>query len=55
MQVGAGSLIDIMKIDMGGAAATLGTAAAVAKLQPKGVEVHFIVASCENMVRHSTP
>jgi len=50
MKVGAGSMITEMKFDMGGAAATLGTAAAIAQLQPDGVEVHFIIASCENMV-----
>merc|ERR1719437_116405 len=35
---------------MGGAAATLGAAATVAQLKPKGVEVHFVVAACENMI-----
>lgn len=50
LKAGAGSLIEMMKFDMGGAACTLGTAAAVAKLKPKDVEVHFIIATCENMV-----
>eukprot|EP00976_Prorocentrum_cordatum_P071693 1180428-Prorocentrum_minimum.AAC.2 len=40
----------MMKFDMGGSGATLGAAKAVAALRPAGVEVHFIVASCENMV-----
>ncbi|KAI8465780.1 MAG: peptidase M17, leucyl aminopeptidase [Monoraphidium minutum] len=42
--------IEHMKIDMGGAAAVLGAARALADLQPEGVEVHFITAACENMV-----
>ncbi|KIZ00199.1 putative cytosol aminopeptidase [Monoraphidium neglectum] len=39
-----------MKLDMGGAAAVLGAARALAELQPEGIQVHFITASCENMV-----
>ena len=50
IKAGAGSMIDMMKFDMGGSAATLGAAAAVAALEPEGVCAHFIVASCENMV-----
>ncbi|NEQ30571.1 MAG: leucyl aminopeptidase [Leptolyngbya sp. SIO4C5] len=46
---GAGSGIEMMKIDMGGAAATLGAAKAIAQLQPD-VEVHFISAATENMI-----
>ncbi|BAY61568.1 leucyl aminopeptidase [Calothrix brevissima NIES-22] len=46
---GAGSGIETMKIDMGGAAATLGAAKAIAQLKP-GVEVHFISAVTENMI-----
>lgn len=34
----------------GGAGAVLGAARAVGALKPAGVEVHFIVAACENMV-----
>lgn len=34
---------------MGGAGAVLGAARAIAELKPN-VEVHFIVASCENMI-----
>jgi|AntDeeMetagen681_2_1112603.scaffolds.fasta_scaffold24720_1 leucyl aminopeptidase len=34
----------------GGAGATIGAARIIGALQPKGPEVHFIVASCENMV-----
>jgi len=44
---GAGSGI-VMKVDMGGAAATLGAAKAIAALKPD-VEVHF-VAVTENMI-----
>ena len=46
----AGSQIEMMKYDMGGSAAVLGAARSLAQLQPAGVEVHFIVASCENMI-----
>jgi leucyl aminopeptidase len=46
---GAGSGIETMKIDMGGAAATLGAAKAIAQLKPD-VEVHFITAATENMI-----
>ncbi|AGY59461.1 leucyl aminopeptidase [Gloeobacter kilaueensis] len=41
--------MELMKIDMGGAAAALGAARALAQLKPN-VEVHFIVAATENMV-----
>lgn len=46
---GAGSGIETMKIDMGGAAATLGAAKAIAQIKPD-VEVHFISAVTENMI-----
>jgi leucyl aminopeptidase len=39
-----------VQFDMGGGAATLGTAMAIGMLKPADVEAHFIVASCENMV-----
>lgn len=45
----AGSGIEMMKTDMGGAAATLGAAKAIAQIQPD-VEVHFISAATENMI-----
>lgn len=45
-----GSPIELMKFDMGGAAAALGCAAAVAALEVPDCEVHFIVAACENMI-----
>lgn len=50
IKAGAGSGIDMMKMDMGGAAALLGAARAIAQIQPEGVEVHFISAVCENMI-----
>ncbi len=46
---GAGSGIETMKMDMGGAGATLGVARAIAALKPD-VEVHFISAVTENMI-----
>jgi len=50
IKAGAGSLIEKMKFDMGGAGAVLGAARVVAELAPADVEVHFIIAACENMV-----
>lgn len=50
LKTGPGCLIQLMKFDMGGAGAVLGAAKAIGAIQPKGVEVHFIVASCENMI-----
>ncbi len=44
-----GSGIEMMKIDMGGAAAVLGAAKAIAQIKPN-VEVHFISAATENMI-----
>ncbi|MEM1309946.1 MAG: leucyl aminopeptidase [Cyanobacteria bacterium P01_H01_bin.153] len=49
LKAGAGSMIEMMKFDMGGAAATLGAAKAIAQLKPN-VEVHFITAAAENMI-----
>lgn len=46
---GVGSGVETMKVDMGGAAATLGAAKAIAQLKPD-VEVHFISAVTENMI-----
>jgi len=50
LKLGAAAMVEKMKFDMGGAAATLGAARAVAALKPADVEVHFIIATCENMV-----
>ncbi|XDE63497.1 leucyl aminopeptidase [Arthrospira platensis BEA 1257B] len=44
-----GSGIEMMKMDMAGAAATFGAAKAIATLKPT-VEVHFISAVTENMI-----
>jgi len=46
---GQGSGVEMMKTDMGGAAATLGAAKAIGQLKPD-VEVHFISAVTENMI-----
>ncbi|CAN1211231.1 leucyl aminopeptidase [Tumidithrix helvetica PCC 7403] len=50
LKTGVGSSIELMKTDMGGAAATLGAAKAIAQLHPPNLEVHFIIAACENMI-----
>lgn len=50
LKAGAGSMIELMKFDMGGCGTVLGTAKAIAQLKPKNVEVHFITALCENMI-----
>jgi len=52
LKVGAAQ-IDKMKFDMGGSAAVIGAARSIAELRPQGVEVHIIVAACENMVNGS--
>merc|ERR1711871_1784997 len=50
LKAGVGSMIELMKFDMGGCASVLGTAKAISQLKPKNVEVHFITALCENMI-----
>ncbi|CAI0394544.1 unnamed protein product [Linum tenue] len=50
IKTGAGCSIELMKFDMGGSAAVLGAAKAIGQVKPPGVEVHFIVAACENMI-----
>ncbi|GBG31653.1 Leucine aminopeptidase 1 [Hondaea fermentalgiana] len=50
LKVGEGSMIDVMKFDMGGAAATLGAAETILALQPPGVQIDFIVPACENLI-----
>ena len=52
LKVGA-SQIEKMKYDMGGSASVLGAARAIAELKPNNIEIHFIVASCENMINGS--
>jgi leucyl aminopeptidase len=41
LKAGPGSMIELMKFDMGGAAATLGAARILAATQPEGVEVRM--------------
>jgi len=50
IKAGAGSMIEKMKFDMGGAGAVLGAARVVGDTAPEHVEAHFIIAACENMV-----
>uniref|UniRef100_A0A7I4EYY1 Cytosol aminopeptidase domain-containing protein n=1 Tax=Physcomitrium patens TaxID=3218 RepID=A0A7I4EYY1_PHYPA len=50
IKTGANCAVELMKFDMGGAGAALGAASAIGALKPKGVEVHFISAACENMI-----
>ena len=52
LKVGAAQ-IDMMKFDMGGSAAVFGAMRAIAELRLAGVEVHMLVASCENMINGS--
>ncbi len=52
LKVGA-SQIEMMKYDMGGSASVIGAARAIGEIAPIGTEIHFIVASCENMVNGS--
>jgi leucyl aminopeptidase len=46
IKAGAGSMIEMMKFDMGGSGATLGAARALAALQPAGVEVQQPLSAC---------
>ncbi|KAE8678692.1 Leucine aminopeptidase 2 [Hibiscus syriacus] len=50
IKTGPGCSIETMEVDMGGSAAVFGAAKALGQIKPPGVEVHFIVASCENMI-----
>eukprot|EP00607_Mallomonas_marina_P003210 CAMPEP_0182426076 /NCGR_PEP_ID=MMETSP1167-20130531/12556_1 /TAXON_ID=2988 /ORGANISM="Mallomonas Sp, Strain CCMP3275" /LENGTH=524 /DNA_ID=CAMNT_0024607263 /DNA_START=166 /DNA_END=1740 /DNA_ORIENTATION=- len=50
LKAGAGSMIELMKFDMGGCAAVFGAAKSIGQLRPTNVEVHFISAICENMI-----
>lgn len=50
IKTGPSCMIELMKFDMGGSAATFGAAKAIGQIKPLGVEVHFIVAACENMI-----
>ena len=44
------AMMELMKFDMGGSGATLGAAKAISLLKTENVEIHFIIASCENMI-----
>ncbi|CAI9783059.1 unnamed protein product [Fraxinus pennsylvanica] len=50
IKTGPNCSIELMKFDMGGSAAVLGAAKSLGQIKPAGVEVHFIVAACENMI-----
>lgn len=50
IKTGPGCSIEIMKTDMGGSAAVLGAAKAIGQIKPLGVEIHFVIAACENMI-----
>ncbi len=52
LKVGA-SQIEMMKYDMGGSASVLGAAKAIGGIKPEGIEIHFIIAACENMINGS--
>ena len=52
LKVGAAQ-IEKMKYDMGGSAAVIGAARAIGELRPPNVEIHFLVAACENMINGS--
>ena len=52
LKVGAAQ-IDMMKFDMGGSASVFGAMRSIAELRPAGVEVHMVVAACENMINGS--
>lgn len=41
LKAGAGSMIELMKFDMGGAGAVLGAAKAIGQLQPAGGVTHI--------------
>ena len=44
------SMMELMKFDCGGAAAVMGAAKTIGAIKPPGVECHFVVAACENMI-----
>ena len=44
------AMMELMKTDCGGAAGVLGAARAIGALKPPGVECHFVIAACENMI-----
>ncbi|VTZ70081.1 M17 leucyl aminopeptidase, putative [Plasmodium chabaudi chabaudi] len=50
LKAAPGSMIELMKFDMSGCAAVLGSAYCIGTIKPENVEVHFISAVCENMI-----
>ncbi|CAD2100014.1 M17 leucyl aminopeptidase, putative [Plasmodium vinckei brucechwatti] len=54
LKAGPGSMIELMKFDMSGCAAVLGSAYCVGTLKPENIEVHFISAVCENMISQNS-
>jgi leucyl aminopeptidase len=44
------AMMELMKFDCGGSAAVLGAARSIGELCPEGVEAHFVVAACQNMI-----
>ncbi|CAI7924661.1 unnamed protein product, partial [Closterium sp. NIES-54] len=56
LKAGPGSMIHLMKFDMGGAAAVLGAAKAIAAIQPQGVQVRVLhLLSAHLFTQHSAP
>ncbi|CAD2100002.1 M17 leucyl aminopeptidase, putative [Plasmodium vinckei brucechwatti] len=54
LKAAPGSMIDLMKFDMGGCAAVLGCAYCIGTIKPENIEVHFLSAVCENMVSQNS-
>jgi leucyl aminopeptidase len=50
LKAGPGSMIELMKWDMGGGGTTLGAARAIGQLKPAGVEIHFIMPAVLNLI-----
>lgn len=50
LKASPGSMIELMKFDMGGSAVALGTAKVIGELKPADVEVHFLMPAVENMI-----
>lgn len=52
LKVGAGSMIELMKFDMGGCAAVLGCAKAIAQLRPKvwNTTMFFDTIRCDMII-----
>ncbi|CAD2111139.1 M17 leucyl aminopeptidase, putative [Plasmodium vinckei] len=54
LKAAPGSMIELMKFDMGGCAAVLGCAYCIGTIKPENLEVHFISAVCENMISQNS-